>query len=123
MPAIQTIALPIATTGSAGSATGSASTETLFGFLLDIYLDFHASAPTTTDTTVAFAERGGNLLVVTNSSTDALYTPRVNICDSAAAAVTGVYEPYPLNDALTISLAGCDQLTTAVTAYIRVYRP
>lgn len=122
-PAIQTIQVQVTTTGSNGSATGSATTETLFGFILDIYFDFDGSAPSSTDTTVAYAGRGGNILVLTNVNTDGLYAPRLNVCDNAGAAVSGLYEPYVLNGALTVSVAQSNALAPAVTAYIRIYRP
>jgi hypothetical protein len=45
--------IKITTTGSAGSAAGSAESVPIQGFLLDVYLDYHASSPGTTDLTVA----------------------------------------------------------------------
>ena len=96
----------------------------LDGFLLDVYLDFHASAPATTDTTIAYDEPDfGNVLVVTNSATDALYAPRKNTCDATGAAISGNYTMFPLNGGLTISLAQCDQLTAAVVAKVRYLTP
>jgi len=124
MSEIRMETLTVTTTGSAGSATGSATSPMLVGFLLDVYLDFHASAPATTDTTIAYDEPDfGNVLVVTNSATDALYAPRKNTCDSAAAAISGNYALYPLNGGLTVSLAQCDALSGAVVAKIRYLTP
>lgn len=110
----------ITTTGAAGSATGSGSTPALHGYLLDIYFDFHASAPATTDTTVAYDEPdNGTVLVVSNSATDALIAPRVKPVDNANAAITNAYDYFPLNGKLTISLAQCDALTNALVARVR----
>lgn len=112
--------LRITTTGGAGVATGSATSKAFNGFLLDIYLNFHASAPATTDTTVAYDEPDfGNLLVVTNSVTDALIAPRVKPVDNANVAVTNAHDRFPLNGNITISLAQCDALTDALVATIR----
>ena len=122
MAEIVTEKVSVTTTGSAGSATGSSTSEVMEGELLDVYLDFHASAPATTDTTVAFADRGGNILVVTDSKTDALFAPRVKPVDNANAAITNAHDRFGLNGALTVSLAGADALTGAVLAYRRYGR-
>jgi hypothetical protein len=119
MNEIVTVQVNVTTTGSAGSATGSTDSEAMQGFLLDVFLDFNASAAATTDTTVAFENRGGNLIVVSNTNTDGLYVPRVQAHDSAGAAISGVYELYALNGKLTVSVAQGDALTDCVVAYVR----
>lgn len=113
----------VTTTGSAGSASGSATSGVMSGFLLDVYLDFHASAPATTDTTIAYAQPAlGNVLVVSNSATDALIAPRVKPVDNANTAITNAFDRFPLNGTLTFSLAQCDALTGALVATIRYLR-
>ena len=117
---IEQTTVTVTTTGSPESATGSGTTDALSGFLLDIYLDYHASAPATTDVTVAYDEPdNGNVVVVSNSATDTLYAPRKQACDNAGAAITGVYDLFPLNGRLTVSVAGSDALTGAVVARVR----
>jgi hypothetical protein len=120
---VETVAVPVTTTGSAGSATGTGRSPSLNGFLLDIYFDF-AAAPSTTDTTVAFeaGSGGGTILTLTNTNTDVLHAPRKNASDNAGTAITGVYDCYPLNGVVTVALAQCDALAPAVTAYIRYMR-
>lgn len=116
---LETCILAITTTGSAGTATGSATSGILTGYIYDIYLDYDAAAPNTTDVTVAYATPGGgNILVKSNSATDTLYAPRKAACDNAASALTW-YEPYYVNGTLTVSVAQCDAITAAVTATIR----
>jgi hypothetical protein len=117
---IDTYTITVTTTGSAGSATGSGSANILGGALLDIHLNFHASAPATTDTTIAMAN--GNVLVVTSSSTDVLVAPRQKLVDNANAAITNSFDYFYLTGALTITLAECDALTGALVATIRVKR-
>lgn len=117
---ITTYAIPVTTTGSAGSATGSATSETIIGELIDVYLDFHASAPATTDTTIAFGVRGGTILAVSNSATDALIAPRQKLVDNANTAITNSFDCFYLNQSVTISVAQCDALAPAVTVYLRV---
>lgn len=122
MSEIVTLVVPVTTVGSAGSAAGSGSTGAIMGFLLDIYLDFHASAPATTDTTITLTGRGGNVLVVSNSVTDGLFAPRQKPVDNANAAITNAFDRFAITDGLTVTLAQCDALTNAVIAYIRVLR-
>lgn len=114
----------ITTTGSAGSATGSAVTSALSGFLLDVHLAYHDDAPGTTDVTVALDEPDlGTILTASDTATDALYSPRTQGCDSAGAGITGLYTNFPLNGKLAVSVAGSDALTGAVIARIRYLRP
>ena len=113
----------VTTTGSAGAATGSVTIQVpRWGHLEWVYLDFHASAPATTDTTVAYADTppGGNIMVKTNSATDALFFPRAGAVDVAAAAITNSFTRYPVGGSITVSLAQCDALTVAVTCYLGV---
>lgn len=117
---IRTAIARVTTTGSAGSATGTGYTEAFSGLVVDIRLDFHASAPATTDTTIAHDPTGyGNLIVVTNSATDAVYYPRVEVMDATGTAVTDVMEMYAVSGRLSVALAGCDALTNAVVVYVR----
>lgn len=118
-----TYSVAVTTTGSAGSATGNGTSETMLGYLVDVFLDYHASAPSTTDVTIAFATRGGNILVATDTNTDTLFHPRVKAVDSAGAAITNSHDHVLLNQAVTVSVAGADALAPCVTAYIRTWNP
>jgi hypothetical protein len=119
---IETIAVPVTTTGSAGSASGSATTRLLRGELLDVFLDYHG-APATSDVTIAYGLRGGTILAVANANTDALIAPRQKLVDNANAAIADSHAPFPLDQPLTISVAGADAADPAVTVYLRVRRP
>ena len=118
MAEIVTEVVNVTTTGSAGSATGSGTSSPIHGWIEAIYLDFHASAPATTDTTVAFATRGGNILVVTDSKTDALFVPRAKPVDNANAAITNAHARFACNQEITVTLAQADALTNCLVAYI-----
>lgn len=116
---MQTCQLAITTTGSAGSATGSATSPIITGYIYDVYIDYHASAPNTTDVTIAYGTpAGGNILAKANSATDARYVPRQATCDNAASALTW-YEQFYINGTFTIAVAQCDALTDAVTVTVR----
>ena len=118
----QTVSVSVTTTGSAGSATGSATLTLPAGWIEWVYLDYHASAPATTDVTIAYADTppGGNVLAVSNSATDALYFPRSGCVTNAAAAITDSYTRFPAGEALSVSVAQADALTGAVTVYAHV---
>jgi len=114
----------VTTTGSAGSATGSNTLAGLRGYLLDVYLDYHGDAPgNTTDVTIAYTTRGGNILAVSNSATDALIAPRQKLVDNANSAISNSHAMFPLDQSLTVSVAQSDALTACVTATFRILIP
>lgn len=120
---IRTETFKITTAGGAGVATGSATTPSAVrGEILGVLLNFHASAPATTDTTLATAGEGNgpayNIIVVSNSATDAYLAVRKVAVDVAAAAIAASWAPVCVADKLTLSLAGCDALTNAVVATV-----
>ena len=114
---IQQQTFNVTTTGVAGSATGSA-TALIHGEILTVVLNFHASAPATTDTTIAYADSGGNILVVTDSATDAVLHPRAKPVDNANSAITNAHAPFASAQGVTVSLAQCDALTNALICTI-----
>ncbi len=114
----------VSTTGSAGSATGSAVLALPLSELVALHLDYHASAPATTDVTISSP---GNplaltILTRTSSKTDGWFYPRVNDHDNAGAAITGSYSDPVVHGNLLVSIAEADTLTDClvVTVYIRV---
>ena len=122
--AIEKHTIKVSTTGSDASATGSLVTALPYSELLALYVNFHASAPGTTDTTISSP---GNpvaltLLTLTNSNSDAWYYPTQQLDDSSGSAITGAYIPAIVHGNLLVELAGCDALTDAVviTAFVRV---
>lgn len=119
---VDTYTIPVTTTGTAGAATGSATSGLIRGAILDINLDFHASAPATTDTTIAYAVAGGNIWARSDSAVDAQVAPRITCVTNANVAITNSYDYFVVNGAITITLAQCDALDPAVTATIRVLR-
>lgn len=117
--AIQTI--NITTTGGAGAATGSGTTVPINGFLLDVYIDYNAAAPATTDVTISDPVFGA-IVVKSDNNTDVKLAPREGTVDAVAAA-TGLYDLIPINSALTVSVAQADAITNCVTVTIRWLTP
>mgnify|MGYP001605581358 CR=1 FL=1 len=123
--AVEKHTLKISTTGSAGVASGSGILSLPLCELLAIYLDYHASAPATTDVTVKSVGDPATVTLLTrsNSATDGWFYPTVNVHDNAAAAVTGAQAPPVVHaGALSIDVAQADALTDCLvaTVYIRV---
>ena len=122
--AIEKHTVKVSTTGSDASATGSLVTALPWCELLAVYMDFHASAPASTDTTLS--SPGGpvsvTLLTVTNSATDAWFYPTHQLDDASASAITGAYIPAIIHGNLLTEIAGCDALTDALTLtlFVRV---
>ena len=114
--------IAVTTTGTAGAATGSGVSKAINGWIVDVFLDYHASAPATTDVTIAYTSRGGNILVVSNNATDGLYHPRAKAVDNANTAITNAHDYFYISDTVTVSVAGSDALTGAVVAYIKAVR-
>lgn len=110
----------VTTTGSAGSATGTGTAKDMIGFLLDVHIDYHASAPATTDVTIYYMTRGGDIVIVSNSNTDALIAPRQKPVDNANATIVGANSMYPLDGQdIGVNVGGCDALTNAVIITLR----
>lgn len=113
----------ITSTGSAGSATGSGTLSIpVAGYVEWVYLDYHASAPATSDVTLANAGTppGGNILVVSNNATDGLYFPRGGAVTVAGAAITDSHDKIAIAGDITLSIAQSDALTNVVTAYVAI---
>ena len=120
--AIERYVIKVSTTGSDASATGSLVTALPYCELLAVYMNFHASAPASTDTTLSSPGDpvAVTLLTVTNSATDAWFYPTHQLDDASASAITGAYIPAVVHGNLLTELAGSDALTDALVMTIRV---
>ena len=113
----------ITTTGSAGSATGTVDVSyPRGGVLLGVDINFHASAPNTTDVTIADvinSARSRTLVFLENANTD-VYVPVGEEIKTSLNAATGVYRSPAFGPLLRVSVAGCDALTDAVVVSLLV---
>lgn len=120
--------VPVATTGTAGSATGTNYSPPLYGHVLKVTAVPDGSAPNTTDATATV--EGGSaevLLTATNMTTAVSKNPREPVQDiSGGADLTydgthKVYEPVPVGGRrIKCDVAQSDALSPAVTFYIVV---
>lgn len=112
----------VTTTGSAGSASGSATLFCGEGWIEWVDFDFHASAPgATTDTTVTVNEgRGDAVLVLTDTATDVRCYIREPAVSQTGAAITNSGEKIAINEPITVSMAQTNALDPALTFYVCV---
>jgi hypothetical protein len=111
----------ITTTGEAGAATGTEYSIPIQGFLLDVMVAYDGGAPATTDVSIQ-DQVFGDILVISNSNSDAKYSPRMQICDAAAAALP-LYDLVPVNGALRCLVGGSDAITDCVVITLRWVTP
>ena len=122
--AIERHVIKVSTTGSDASATGSRVVPLPYCEIIAARMDFHASAPGTTDTTLSSPGDpvSVTLLTITNSATDAWYYPSIQLDDNSGSAITGAYVPAIVHGNLLVELAGSDALTDTLTLtlFVRV---
>ena len=119
MEIIQTKSATITTVGGAGAATGYADFEDVHGMLLDVYNNWHASAPVTSVATLTYNNPSlGTIIACPATATDGLYAPRKATVDAAGAA-TGLYDLFPVNGKLRQTVTLSNALTGALVSTIR----
>lgn len=122
---IDTEVIEVTTSGSDGSATGSATSVAVNGELLAVHIAPSAGQAATVDVTVKTVAPELTLLTASNVSAAGWYYPRVQVQDGAGAGVTydgtnEVYAPMPIDDGVTVSAAqGDDGETVTVTLKVR----
>lgn len=112
----------VTTSGTTGSAGGSAATRAVVqGEIMRIDVDY-GSLTTTTDLTIYQTNESVQNLIVNkaNSATDATYYPTIGLTDNTGAARTydgtrPVVAPFPVADTLTVVLTQSTAATPAVT--------
>lgn len=125
---IKKVRIKVTTTGVAGSATGTGTSDEIAqGFVVGVAVNYHTSAPATTDLTLTEASElvSTNILTRSNTATDIVLYPTVQLTDNAGAGLT--YDGtrvrsgyYPVSDYLKVTLAQCDALTNAVVVDVYV---
>ena len=121
MSTFSEVYLPVTTTGSAGSATGSKVSGVINGLIYSIYVKYHASAPSSTDVTIA--ETNGatrTFLTLTNVNTSGTKPAYAAVVDATGTALSSYVAPALAGRTVTVSVAGADALTNAVEVYLYV---
>jgi len=125
----EVLKVPVTTTGADGSASGSANSEhPVNGKLFGVFLDYHGSAPATTDVTITHTHAAAQtLLTLTDVNSDGWYFPRQQVHGNTGTGLTYdgtrvVAEPYPVVGKVTVNVAQANALTACVTAWLYVER-
>ena len=118
---MQTVKIPVTTTGSAGAATGTGRSARAFsGEVLALFVDWSASAPVTSDIDIVCESDDDHpdvtLYDKDNANTDVWLYPAAQET-VAAGTGTGTYRPIPISGRIKVTVGGCDALDSAVTVY------
>lgn len=122
----------VTTTGSSGSATGSAESEPFVGKILSVQLDPHASLPSTADTVVYVTKDGDRdtnvetLSTFTNSGNTEGVLKRYPIKEAddgagssvAASNKSNVWVPFTTFNGVHVEVVQGDALTDAIVVTI-----
>lgn len=116
------INVAVNTTGSPGSAAGSAETDELWlGFLDMVQIIYHASAPSTTTVVVKEARKHGReLLKVENNKTSGVWYPRHDTHKTDGSKETGQGDMFLTSGPLIVEVSGCDALEAAVEVVLQI---
>lgn len=105
-------------TGGASAASASASSNTISGQLLAIYIKYNGSPPAGTDVTIStkgtFPRPPSNtILTLTNNNTSGWYYPRQQVHDETGTGITydgtnEVYEPVAVADHVNVKVASAN---------------
>lgn len=109
----------ITATGTAGAATGSATSDGYVrGHVYAVHLDYATGISNTTDITLTTnSTPSANLLILTDDYTDTWYYPAIQQTGSDGSG-TSTYDRLPLNDRLSASVA---QSTATSVVTVTVY--
>lgn len=124
---LETFKIPVTTTGSNGAASGDGySDRPINGEVRAVVVDWHASAPNTSDITVVVEADGNHpsitLYSKTNANTDVTVYPKVQNTDINGGAIAAQYQHIVAAGRVKVSVADCDALPSAVTVYLFVWR-
>lgn len=116
----------ITTTGGAGVSAGSVDINTGVGEVVAIHLNYHASAPATTDATITAYSTDyptATLATISDNATDRWVYPSFIPQDASGAAITNAHRPAIVHEGIIrVGLAQCDDLAAAciVTVYLKL---
>lgn len=103
--------LSITTSGTDGSATGSATTpKPITGRVVAVHLDYSAGQPATTDVTITAMSPAVTVLAKANSVTDGWYYPHTAAHLAADGSVIsgGAVVGVPVDGYISVAVAGAD---------------
>ena len=115
--AFTTRTVKLTTSGGAGVSAASAQVGVPAGVLVGVQVNYHGSAPATTDVTITHVADGVSktVLTLTNNNTDkGMLSPLEQAVDNAGAALAGQYVNPGVFGRFQVDVAQCNDLTDAV---------
>lgn len=124
---LRSVKVSVTTTGNAGAATGTGySAGPISGEIVAVIVDWHTSAPNTSDITVTLEADDNHPAITlyskTNANTDVSIYPHVQATDTAGAAIAGWYQHIVGTGRVKVVVGDCDALAAAVTVNV-YYKP
>jgi len=125
--AIRSERIAVTTAGTDAAAVGAANTtRPICGRILKVRLDYHASAPNTTDVVITeydVTTSWETIHTETDSTTDVTRYPRRPVEDASETTVTydgtnEIYEPFVVDGYVRVAVAGSNALTNCVVVTI-----
>jgi hypothetical protein len=125
MSELKEVKIEVVTTGSDGSAEGDTDSDIVIrGELVGFRVNYHASAPATTDTVITAVLPTGyptqTLLTLTNTNTDIPYRPVQEPVYTTANALSDPdqYDKIPLMSKVNVDVSGTNALDPCVTVWV-----
>ncbi len=118
---VNTIRIPVTTTGVDGSGVGEASSAGVRAAIMSFYIKYHASAPGTTD--VVITEVGGagrTLLTRNNTNTSGEFPVRISEVGNTGTAGSGVTPYFLGGEQIKVAVTGANALAPAVEVFAYV---
>jgi len=98
------------------TGTTNSATAQMYGYLDTVRIDVPAGGYTGTVTVASPVE---TLFMSTNVTADAIYRPRVNVCNSTGAVQTAIWDSVDLFGTVTVTVITTASATTNdVTVYV-----
>jgi hypothetical protein len=127
MTILKSATIGVTASGSNGSASGNADSETFTGEIAGIYVNYAADCPNTADVTITDKRSGVTIWTLNNANTDVYKVPAIGKVTSANAAILDsevnaiADAPYVVDQGVNVAIAGANSATNQVVVTV-LYR-
>lgn len=124
MTILKSATIAVSPTGSNGSASGNADSESFLGTIEGVYVNYGSTAPNTSDVTITDKRTGVTIWTLNNANTDVYKVPAIGKVTSANAAildseVNAIAEaPYCVDQGVNVAIAGANSGTNQVVVTV-----
>lgn len=124
MGILKSATVGVTATGSNGSASGNADSDSFVGEIQGFYVDYGATCPNTADITITDKRTGVTIWTLNNANTDIYVVPAIGKKTSANAAildseVNAVAEaPYCVDQGVNVAIAQANSAANQVVVTV-----